>query len=143
MIGLATCSWRAYRPEMGVAVRITLGTPPRWFDHPYEEVRLLAPPPHVFRLSDWDEFRRKYRHHLHRTTSARLRTIFEAIGERHPGRRLVLLCFESDPADCHRGLWAEWWFQQTGERMPELRPEGEEKRPDGPQPSLFDGEETA
>jgi hypothetical protein len=56
---------------------------------------------------------------------------------------LRLLCFESDPADCHRGLWAEWWFQQTGGRVPELRPEGEEKRPDGPQPSQFDGEETA
>lgn len=143
MIEPATCSWRGFRPEMGVPVRITLGKPPRWFRHEYEEVRLLALPPRVFRLDDWDEFRRKYRHHLHRTTVPRMRRAFGEIAERHPGRPLVLLCFEADPSDCHRGLWSEWWTQQTGEHVPELRTHGEAKRPNAPQPSLFDGEESA
>jgi Protein of unknown function, DUF488 len=145
---LATCSWRAYRPEMGVPVRITLGRPPRWFqlryERSYEEVRLLAPPPRVFRIEDWQEFRKAYRHHLYRVTVPRMRRAFEEIGERHPAKTLVLLCFEADPADCHRGLWAAWWHEQTGEHVPELVPDGSPRpaRPaQSPQPSLF-GEET-
>ena len=143
MIELATCSWRAYRPEMGVALRITLGRPPRYFGHPHEEVRLLAPPPRVFRIEDWQEFRKAYRHHLYRTTVPRMRQAFEEIVDRHPGKRLVLLCFEADPADCHRGLWSEWWTEQTGEQVPELVPDGPPRPPESPQPSLFGGEETA
>ena len=138
MIELATCSWRAYRPEMGVAARITLGKPPRWFDHEHEEVRLLAPPPRVFRIEDWQEFRKAYRHHLYRVTVPRMRRAFEEIGERHPAKTLVLLCFEADAADCHRGLWAAWWYEQTGQEVPELQPDKPARSPDGPHPSLFD-----
>lgn len=140
MIELATCSWRKFRPEMGVPVRITLGKPPAWFSHEHEEIRALAPPGHVFRIEDWQEFRRKYRHHLYRVTVPRIRRKFEAISEQHDGRCLVLLCFEADRADCHRGLWSEWWRQQTGEEVPELGGSGgPAKRPDA-QHALFDGD---
>jgi hypothetical protein len=61
---LATCSWRAYRPEMWLAVRITLGKPPHWFTYPYEEVRLLALPPRVFRFRDDRAFKGAYERHL-------------------------------------------------------------------------------
>ena len=134
---VATCSWRAYTPDMGVPVRVTLGRPPGWFRYEHEEVRLLAPPGYAFRLGDWDEFRRKYRHHLYRTTVPRMRHAFAEIAERHPGKTLVLCCFEARIEDCHRGLWAEWWHEQTGEHVPEVRPSGEETRPDAQQ-VLFD-----
>lgn len=125
---------------MGVPVRITLGKPPRWFGYPHEEIRALAPPRKVLRIADqdWEEFRRKYRHHLHRQTPQRLRTIFEEIAARHGGARLVLLCFESDPRDCHRGEFSRWYQRQTGEEVPELDPEEY-----AVQPALFDREEDA
>lgn len=102
MVELAPSSYRVYRPGMEVAVRITLGCPPRWFRYPHEEIRALAPPPRVFRIEDDEEFRRKYRHHLYRVTPEKLRQAFAEISERHGGERLVLLCFEANPAECHR-----------------------------------------
>ena len=117
---LATCSWKRYRPEMDVAVRITLGRPPRWFGHPHEEVRLLAPPPAVFRLKDDAAFEAAYEQHLNAVDVERLSQRFRDLSEKHGGRRLVLLCFEADVAECHRGQFARWWFQQTGQEVPEL-----------------------
>jgi hypothetical protein len=49
---------------MWLAVRITLGKPPHWFTYPYEEVRLLALPPRVFRLRDDRAFEGAYEQHL-------------------------------------------------------------------------------
>jgi len=139
MIELATCSWRKFHPAMGVPVRITLGKPPRWFAHPHEEIRQLAPPRKVLRIadSDWEEFRRKYRHHLYRMTPERLQRIFDEISEKHGGRRLVLLCFEGRVEDCHRGEFASWWQRQTGEQVPELERTNEEQTT-AAQPALFD-----
>lgn len=121
MADLAMCSWKRYRPEMGVAVRITLGRPPSWFGHPHEEVRLLAPPPAVFRLEDDAEFERRYAEHLDRVGVGRLSQRFRDLQEKHGGRRLVLLCFEADVAECHRGQFSRWWFEQTGQRVEELQ----------------------
>jgi hypothetical protein len=120
MVNLGTCSWRAYRPDMGVAVRITLGRPPRWFAYPYEEVRLLAPPPRVFRLKDDREFEEAYGQHLEAVGVERLMERFQDLSEKHDGRRLVLLCFESSVEDCHRGQFARFWFEKTGQEVPEL-----------------------
>ena len=77
MIGLATCSWRAYHHEMDVAVRITLGMPPPLCDHPHEEVGLLAPP--------LKEFRKAYRNHCQRVTARGMRQEFEVIAQGHHG----------------------------------------------------------
>jgi hypothetical protein len=135
---LATCSWRAYRPGMGVPVRITLGRPPSWFPHEWEEVRLLAPPPKVFRLRNDAEFAEAYEQHLEAVGVDALRRRFEEIAEKHGGQRLVLLCFEADVADCHRGQFARWWRERTGQQVEELGswPEGQKWR--GPaQDTLF------
>lgn len=135
MVQLATCSWRAYRPEMGVAVRITLGRPPHWFKHPHEEVRLLAPPPAVFRLESDEAFTEGYERHLERVGVDRLRVEFRELSERHEGRRLVLCCFEARVEECHRGQFARYWEAQTGEAVPELQSCGRtHKRQDAQQP---------
>jgi len=120
VVELATCSWRTYRPEMGVPVRITLGKPPRWFAHEHEEIRLLAPPPRVFRLKDDAASKAAYGQHLDAVGVDRLRRVFERLAEKHGGRRLVQLCFEADVADCHRGQFARWWQERTGQEVPEL-----------------------
>jgi hypothetical protein len=121
---------------MGVPVRVTLGRPPHWFRHKLEHVRELAPPGYVFNIKDEQTWRRKYRHHLYRVTAERLQQRFEEIAHRHPGQRLVLLCFESDPAGCHRRMFAEWWQERTGQHVEELRGGGEERRDE--QERLFD-----
>lgn len=105
---------------MGVAVRITLGRPPRWFRHPHEEVRLLAPPPAVFKLKDDREFEEAYGQHLETVGVERLMRRFQDLSERHEGRTLVLCCFESRVEDCHRGQFATFWESRTGQRVPEL-----------------------
>lgn len=64
MTEVATSSYKQFRPEMGIPVMITLGRTPGWFTHEHEEVRLLAPPPHVFALRDEEEFEAAYRQHL-------------------------------------------------------------------------------
>ena len=120
MADLATCSWKRYHPEMGVAVRITLGRPPRWFGHPHEEVRLLAPPPAVFRLKDDAEFETAYEQHLNAVGVERLSQRFRDLSEKHEGRRLVFLCFESRVEDCHRGQFSRWFKSKTGQEVPEL-----------------------
>ena len=120
MVELATCSWRGFRPEMGVAVRITLGKPPRWFAYPHEEIRLLAPPPRVFRLKDDKAFEEAYGQHLEAVGVERLMKQFQDLSEKHDGRRLALLCFEASVEDCHRGQFAKFWESRTGEAVPEL-----------------------
>lgn len=48
--------------------------------------------------------------------TARLQTLYTSYGN-HP---LVLLCWEPDPDDCHRGMFARWWEQQTKQKVPEV-----------------------
>jgi hypothetical protein len=105
---------------MGVAVRITLGRPPRWFGHPHEEMGLLAPPPAVFRLKDDAEFEAAYEQHLNAVGVERLSQRFRDLSEKHGGRRLVLPCFESRVEDCHRGQFSRWFESKTGQEVPEL-----------------------
>ena len=120
---IVTSSYRRYSPGDGVPVRITLGKAPPYFSYPHETLRVLAPPPWVFKIEDEEQFRRAYRHHLYRVTAERIAQALEEIASRHPGRRLVLLCFENVWAGeaCHRRYFAEWWLEQTGIVVPELR----------------------
>ena len=86
---LASCSWKRYRPEMGLAVRITLGRPPRWFGHPHEEVRLLAPPGGVPAEGRRGLRGRLRAEHLNAVGVKRLSRRFRNLSEKHGGPRLV------------------------------------------------------
>jgi hypothetical protein len=109
---------------MGVPVRITLGRPPRWFWHDREECRLLAPTPAIFRLPDDDAFRVAYVLRLNDLGPERIEESLREISDRHPGERLVLLCYEDvlKGEVCHRRMFAGWWRATTGQRVPELDP---------------------
>jgi len=103
---------------MGVPIRTSVGAP-RSFPAPLVEWPTVMPWG-LLEVTDPAEFRRRYRHQLHRKTPK----ILAELQELQDGycAPLVLLCFEdlSRPGVwCHRSLLAEWISQHTGETIPE------------------------
>jgi hypothetical protein len=117
--GFASCSYWQYRPWMGIAVRTSLGRPRR-FDHPLARLDLLTPRPAMLRMAH-DDYRRVYRHQLHRATIERV--MVSAAGIRRVARAgddvpLVLLCFDdlAKPGSwCHRTFAAQWLAEKGHE----------------------------
>jgi hypothetical protein len=115
-----TCNWASYKPEMGVAVRTTVGKAPKWFPYPMLESKSLKP---------WKTFRSELS-----LEDARL--VYMAELDKHEGwvmgeleqfakiaegQPLILLCFEKliTGIECHR-RWAADWFATKGIDVPEL-----------------------
>ncbi|MBA3471842.1 MAG: DUF488 family protein [Rubrobacter sp.] len=140
-VEVATSSYRQFEPGIGVPVRITLGKPRFRLSYSYEEIRLLAPTPRIFRLGG-EDFEHEYREHLEKIGVERLKTVFEEVSGRHGRDQLVLLCFENVLAGerCHRRVWADWWFEQTGQRVPELEPNAVVEQHEPAQKTLFEME---
>lgn len=119
---IVTGCYAHYRPEHGQAVRISLGKP-GWFpnsgaDLPY--VQSLAPAGWYFREPDEEVWERRYRHQLHRATPQRILADLHTIAEETGVQRVVLCCFEGNPMDCHRHMFARWWLEKTGEWLVDL-----------------------
>jgi hypothetical protein len=124
---IVTCSWSAYRREMGACVRISLGVPrgvrlpdPRYTERaqwPY--VTQLAPRRSYFHELA-DVFDRMYLEQLSRLADE----IDQALLAIPPENgSLVLCCFErrvTGPADCHRRLAARWLKGRYGVEVREL-----------------------
>ena len=70
-----------------------------------------------------DEFAAGYRQRLERYGVEGIRARLDRVAGEFPGQVLLLCCFERDPADCHRGLFAAWWQEQTGEAIREWKPQ--------------------
>ena len=122
MVALATCSYQEFREDMGQPVRISLGVPkfPLSWELPSSCLWELTPRGHYFHDPP-DVFAEKYLAQLDRYGPARLHEIFTALATGEAP--LVALCFERNvksAADCHRRLWAAFWFERTGEYVPEL-----------------------
>lgn len=104
------------------AVRISIGTP-RWnIGYPLAgEIKDLMP----FGLLDVEDstiFKARYFEMLNKKGVTRIKNQlrhFETLG-----KPVVLLCYEDirkgDSNWCHRTMFAEWWFNQTGEKIVEL-----------------------
>jgi hypothetical protein len=123
---LFTASYRAWRPEHGAPV-VTSLTTPKWLPEAKSWPKLWPATPRwsYFRASN-DEFNRQYLAQLERygaeQIAARLAEIARsAFAE--PIERLVLLCWETDPARCHRATFSTWWLAETGEPMTEVTEE--------------------
>jgi hypothetical protein len=126
---LATCSYKAFEPSMGHAVRITR-FPPRW-KLPYElagSVMQLAPS-----WAEWQIGKSGDSHGFVAAYQARLSelgvaTISAVLGSRFPHDRICLLCYErvdgvppeERPFVCHRAAFAQFWTRETGDEVPEL-----------------------
>ena len=121
-----TASWTAvwrYSQAVGAGnegvmpVRISVGAPRFWPQaRVFPAAKLITP--HGLRKLTGAEFTAAYLAKLERAgvdeVRAELADIYAAYG-----KPLVLLCFEPDRADCHRGVFAEWWEQQAGDAVPE------------------------
>lgn len=124
--GLATCSYVAFKPEMGQAVRTSLGYPQFWRGPRLAYARLAAPKgafdnPKV--RHDQEAFRAVYLAHLD-AHAGELAAELASIARVNGGKRLVLLCFESLDRQpwCHRMMLASWLEEHTGLDVPELGP---------------------
>jgi hypothetical protein len=93
---------------------------PGWLPEAQDFPRCWAITP---RFSWWREpwperFWVHYRAQLETYGVPRIAEILHKIGAEQ--ERIVLLCHESDPSQCHRSLFAGWWMTQTGEVVEEL-----------------------
>jgi hypothetical protein len=123
---LFTASYRAWRPWLGQPVVTSLQVP-KWIDGAADWPQLWPACPRwsYFRSADFD---RIYTAQLARYGP---KAIAERLAEitRQAGRpdRLVLLCWEWGGPDggrdrCHRGTFARWWLESTGEIVEEILP---------------------
>ncbi|WP_367139340.1 hypothetical protein [Saccharothrix sp. HUAS TT1] len=124
MAVFASCSYTQFRPWMGVPVRTSVGAPRHTPGYLLEHRMPQWTPRRDTLHLPYDEFRRAYRHQLHRTQrqaldQADILRAAAGVGDDVP---LVLLCFE-DLATvglwCHRTLLAEWISAKTGLEVPE------------------------
>lgn len=143
---IATCSYSQYRPEMGLAVRASLGGP-KWWDPPIPRAQTfleIAPGRSYFRAG-WAEFEEKYIAQLDRFGVEYIVRKFNQIGDAAGvpiGGVLVVLCFEKvtswESKKCHRAMFRHWWARETGEVAPELSlPQKQDTAGDEPM-TLFD-----
>lgn len=105
-------------------MRISVGSP-RWnVGYPISGAISELMPKGIFGKFDNDKaaFEIEYRKRLECFGTQRIRSLlseFEA-----QGKDVVLLCYEDirkGEADwCHRTMFAKWWFEKTGEPIPEL-----------------------
>ncbi|NUK14072.1 hypothetical protein [Streptomyces lunaelactis] len=127
MLSLFTNRYQAFRPPQGVPVRITLGAPRFKLAYPLAHVvRELAPRREYF-SKPLPEFTAAYRADLDRLGAAPIAERLREIADAEEDHRLVLLCFEdlTDPVQwCHRGIFATWWKDVTGDAVRELSPRG-------------------
>jgi Protein of unknown function, DUF488 len=116
---LFASSYRTYRPGMGQAVVTSLGLP-KWRlaeAQGWPRCWLITPTPALFGATD-EEFDREYPARLDRFGVPKIARALERIAREHQAERLVLMCFEADPARCHRSMFAQWWMS-TGEVIEE------------------------
>ena len=81
----------------------------------------IAPTRELFKVEDRDAFTPPYKAHLDELGFERISTQIQKYVEF--GKDVVLCCYEDvrEPNEwCHRLVFAEWWFEKTGERIPEL-----------------------
>jgi len=118
---LVTTCYRAFREVMGQPVVISLGTP-KWLSEAGDWPRCwLLTPRWSYWRAEWPEpFSGHYLAQLERHGPQKIARVLEQIAREHQAERLALLCHEGDVEQCHRGLFASWLLERTGELCPEL-----------------------
>jgi hypothetical protein len=118
-VKLATSYYAGFHTSMGVPIRTSVGTP-KWWRGELEAVRRLMPPYAALHIEDAAKFERLCVERLDRIDVEDLYERLESLSTRHGGRRLVLLCFERDPAECHRSILARWLTDHGFGPVPEV-----------------------
>jgi hypothetical protein len=119
-VTLHTASYRAWRPGLGAPVVTSLQVP-RWLPEAEDWPQLWAASPRwAYFSAPAVEFDKCYLAQLDRAGPKQIAGVLAEIANVSGAARLVLLCFEADPAACHRSLFAAWWLATTGERITEF-----------------------
>ena len=118
---LFTASYKTFHPSMGLPVQTSNGRPkyPLRYALQYR-APLVYPERRLMKLSAGTGFRAQYQQMLDRHGLGNLQDLFSRIAEHSGESKLVLLCFEKDVRQCHRGDFADWWARKTGELVKEL-----------------------
>jgi hypothetical protein len=103
-----------------VKVSISRGQPKWPVIFQYRRATLLAPSRETFALREDAVFESSYLAGLEEIGVERIIDLLTKICAEEGSRPLVLLCFEVDPADCHRATFARWWATWTGQVVKEL-----------------------
>lgn len=123
-LDLVTCSYSAYRPEMGLPVAISVGLP-KWFKFPYHVVKPLAPYG-IFNNEAMKEAGRGARHAAYKQRLDIQQTdMFKQLWdltEMYPDVPLVMMCYENVHKGevCHRRWAADWFLSEHGIIVPEV-----------------------
>jgi hypothetical protein len=136
---LYTSRWqnRALEKLNVVPVGISRGTPRFPVRYRYRRLPDLYPDGWMFGIEDDARFNEAYRKKLDRIGADRIAEGLSRIPREEGGADLALLCYEADPGQCHRGTFAAWWFEQTGEVVEELQSCGSSRQRQDLQEPLF------
>lgn len=116
---ILTGSYGRWRRPDGLIVRTSLGRP-KWFPnegYDLPQVSELTPTGAMLGSDTWAE---QYAAKLERFGPSRIARALAEVADEYDVDTLVLACFEGDPADCHRGVFARWWTESTGEPVFDL-----------------------
>ena len=118
-------------------VGISRGTPRFPTGYRYRLARELAPGDRAWAEQDVGRFRAAYLHQIRDIGAA---AILDRLERLSGGLPVVLLCYEDVRAGegCHRRYLADFLLSEAGVEVPELGPGMLARRPDAPQPALFD-----
>jgi len=122
VVELYTSRWqnRALETAPVVAVGISRDAPKFRVGYRYRRLPDLYPDGWMLGIED-DRFEKVYRAKLDGIGVDRITAQLARISDEEGGKPLCLLCYEADPALCHRSAFARWWFEQTGQRVEELK----------------------
>ena len=104
-----------------VPTGISRGTPRFRTGFGYKLARELAPDDTVWGTADWPDFVEAYRRQLDGLGAEAIVDRLARISEQAGGVAVVMLCFEADPGDCHRGTLSAW-LRERGVKIEELVP---------------------
>lgn len=121
--------------EDAAYVSIAVGNPR--YPVPYKIVNANCLKPYgVFKVYHGQEYKEKYFERLDFFGVDTILQELERISEGH--KNVILMCHEKDENECHRRMFAEWWFKNTGEFIPEFGKEEEKQEKELTQEDLFD-----
>lgn len=120
---LVTGRYRAWRPEHGVPIRSTVGAPKFWTGPQLIHLKLITPYGLLDPAIDDATAERRYRSRLD-DRAGKVVAVLAGIARAHPGRSVVVLCFENVHAGdvCHRRWLAEWMADRFGIKVDEVDP---------------------
>lgn len=112
-------------------ISIAVGNPRYAVPYKIEDARSLKPYG-IFGKYHGEEYKQKY---FERLDFFGVDTILKELNRlRGDHENVILMCHEKDENECHRRMFAEWWFNQTGEFIPEF---GKEEKKELTQEDLF------